>query len=163
MWIGYFVCEFHSITGKQYCQKWKSLSRFWLCNPIDCSLPGSSVHELLQARVLEWIASPLSRGSSQPRDRIQVSRITGGFFTVWATREAQYCQKLIIKEGVGSAGAGNPPMNTHSYFSLQCQPWVDRNGNRQPLNLRILTSGGVDETDVYCCLLNLSSSPMKWA
>ena len=116
MWIGYFICKFHFITGKQYCQKWKSLSRVWLCDPIDCSLPGSSVHGLLQARVLEWIASPLSRGSSQPTNRIQVSRIAGGFFTVWATREAQYCQKLIIKEGVGSAGAGNPRMNTHSYF-----------------------------------------------
>ena len=40
-----------------------------LCNPIDCSLPGSSVHGILQARILGWVASPLSRGSSQPRDR----------------------------------------------------------------------------------------------
>ena len=59
-----------------------------LCNPIDCSLPGSSVHGILQARVLEWVAFPFSRGSSPPRDRTQVSRIAGGFFTRWATREA---------------------------------------------------------------------------
>ena len=38
------------------------------CNPMDCSLPGSSVHGILQARILEWIAMPSSRGSSQPRD-----------------------------------------------------------------------------------------------
>ena len=38
------------------------------CNPMDCSLPGSSVHGILQARILEWIATPSSRGSSQPRD-----------------------------------------------------------------------------------------------
>ena len=44
-----------------------------LCDPIDCSLPGSSVHGLLQARVLKWVAMPSSRGSSQPRDRTHVS------------------------------------------------------------------------------------------
>ena len=39
-----------------------------LCNPMDCSLPGSSVHEILQARILEWVAIPSFRGSSQPKD-----------------------------------------------------------------------------------------------
>ena len=39
-----------------------------LCNPMDCSPPGSSVHGILQARILEWVAMPSSRGSSQPRD-----------------------------------------------------------------------------------------------
>ena len=43
---------------------------------------------ILQARILEWVAMPSSRGSSQPRDQTQVSHIAGGFFTVWATREA---------------------------------------------------------------------------
>ena len=55
---------------------------------MDCSLPGSSVHGLLQARILEWAAIPFSRGFSQPRDRIQISCIAGGFFTIRATREA---------------------------------------------------------------------------
>ena len=49
--------------------------------PMDCSLPGSSVHGILQARILEWVAIPFSRGSSQPRDRTQVSCIAGEFFT----------------------------------------------------------------------------------
>ena len=53
------------------------------------SLPGSSVHGILQTRILEWVAIPFSRGSSQPRDWTQISHIAGGFFTVWATREAQ--------------------------------------------------------------------------
>ena len=67
-----------------------SFSHGWLfCNPMDCRPPGSSVHGILQARILEWLAMPSSRGSSQPRDWIQVSWIAGGFFTVWATREAQ--------------------------------------------------------------------------
>ena len=46
-------------------------------------------HGILQARILEWIVFPFSRGSSQPRDWTQVSHIAGGFFTSWATREAQ--------------------------------------------------------------------------
>ena len=48
-----------------------------------------TVRGILQARILEWVAFPFSRGSSQPRDQTQVSRIAGGFFTSWATREAQ--------------------------------------------------------------------------
>ena len=54
-------------------------------------MPGSSVHGLLQSRILEWAAVPFSRQSSQPRDWIQFSHIAGGFCTVWATREAQEC------------------------------------------------------------------------
>ena len=60
-----------------------------LCDPTDCSPPGSAVRRISQARILEWVAISFSRGSSQPRDQTQVSHIAGGFFTVWATREAQ--------------------------------------------------------------------------
>ena len=60
-----------------------------LCDPIDSSPPGSAVPGILQARTLEWVAFPFSRGSSQPRDWTQVSHIADGFFTSWATREAQ--------------------------------------------------------------------------
>ena len=55
-----------------------------LCDPMDYI-----IHGILQARILEWVAFPFSRGSSQPRDRTQVFHIAGGFFTSWATREAQ--------------------------------------------------------------------------
>ena len=58
------------------------------CEPMDCSLPGSSVHGILQARMLEWVFIYFSRGSSQPRNWIRVSCIAGGFFTVWAMRKA---------------------------------------------------------------------------
>ena len=51
------------------------------------SPPGSSVHGILQVRILEWVIIPFSRGSSQSRDQTQVSSITGRFFTVWAIRE----------------------------------------------------------------------------
>ena len=53
-----------------------------LCNPMDCSPPGSSVHGVLQERTLEWVAMPSSRVFSQPRDRTQISCTAGGFFTV---------------------------------------------------------------------------------
>ena len=54
---------------------------------MNCSLPGSSVHAILQARVLEWVAVSFSRASSQPRDQTRVSCIAGGFLTVLATRK----------------------------------------------------------------------------
>ena len=60
-----------------------------LCDSMDCSPPGSSIHGIFQARVLEWIAISFSRGSSWPRDQTQVSCIAGRHFTIWATREAQ--------------------------------------------------------------------------
>ena len=59
-----------------------------LCNPTDCT-----VHGILQAKILEQVAIPFSRGSSQPRDQTQVSHTVGGFFTVWATREARSIHK----------------------------------------------------------------------
>ena len=59
-----------------------------LCNPLDCSLSGSSVHGILQARILEWVAMPSSRGSSSHRDQICVSCTAGGFFTHCVIREA---------------------------------------------------------------------------
>ena len=55
-----------------------------LCYPTDCSPPGFSVHGILQARILECIAIPFSRGTSQPRDRTLGSCIAGRFFTIWA-------------------------------------------------------------------------------
>ena len=66
-----------------------SQSCLTLCDPMDCSLPGSSVHEIFQAIVLEWIAISFSKGSSQLRDWTRVSCIVDRCFTVWATREVQ--------------------------------------------------------------------------
>ena len=64
-----------------------------LCNPLDYNLQGSSVHGIFQARILEWIAIPFSRGSSRPRDWTSMSCIAGRFFTIWATRKplCLYC------------------------------------------------------------------------
>ena len=85
-----FHCNMHTYIHT-YIWKWKSLSRVWLfVNPTDCNLIGSSSRGILQARLLAWVAVAFSRGSSQPSHQTQVSCITGGFFTLWITREARY-------------------------------------------------------------------------
>ena len=73
-------------TGAIYCDKKVKVAQSFptLCDPMDYI-----VHGTLQARILEWSAFPFSRGSSQLRDGTSVSHTTGGFFTSWATREAQ--------------------------------------------------------------------------
>ena len=69
----------------------------WLCHPEDCSLPGSSVHGILQARILEWVAMPSSRESSQTRDWTIISfpALAGGFFTTSTTLEVLYLFKVM--------------------------------------------------------------------
>ena len=75
-------------------EKWKLVAQACptLCDPVNRSLPGSSVHRIFQASILKWVAIPFSRGSSRPTDRTWVSCLTGRFFTVWAAREA----KLLV-------------------------------------------------------------------
>ena len=65
-----------------------------LCDPIDCGPKGFSVHGILQARILEWVAIPFSSGSSQGRDWIWVSCTAGSFFAIWATKEALQRQDI---------------------------------------------------------------------
>ena len=80
---------------------------------MDCSPPGSSVHGILQARILEWVAIQFSRGSSQLRDWTQVSSIAGRFFTIWATRETLYtgvgCHALL--QGIFPTQRLNPGLS----------------------------------------------------
>ena len=85
-WEGLYVCA----KPLQSCQA--------LCDPMDCSPPGSSVHGILHARILEWIAFPYARGSSQSRDWTQVSRIpcTG--------RRVLYCLNLVPERRGGKGG-----------------------------------------------------------
>ena len=90
---------------------------------MDCSLPVSSVHGILQARILEWVSMSFSRGSSQPRDRTQLSALGGGLSTIWATREA-----LAVLEFPASLS-----WETHTGFlpvrpvilGFSCTEWVN--------------------------------------
>ena len=67
-------------------------------DPMDCSLPGSSVHGILQARILEWAAISFSRRSFQPKDQIWVSCIAGKFCTISAMRDAPYISWIVSKK-----------------------------------------------------------------
>ena len=89
IWIFFYLLIFsenESVLVTQLCPA--------LCEPMDRSPPGSSVHGILQARVLEWVAISFSRGSSPPRDWNWVSCITGRFFAIWFTEEQMYWGKL---------------------------------------------------------------------
>ena len=91
------------------------LSRFshiQLCDLMDQSLSGSSLQGILQARILEWVAMPSSRGSSQPRDWIHVSYvscITGGFITHWATWCSAAAKSLQLCLTLCDPIDGSPP------------------------------------------------------
>ena len=87
-----------------------------LCNPMDCSPPGSSIHGISQARILEWVAISFSRGSSRSRDWTRVSCIAGRFFFIWATRW-QFTAHLILllKSFCGDRDKDLP--NPHHFLS----------------------------------------------
>ena len=70
-----------------------------LCDPMDCSLPSSSVYGILQARVLEWVAIPFFRGYSWPRGWTQVSCIAGRFFS-WVVQHACFVASVFLVDGV---------------------------------------------------------------
>ena len=94
----------HKPPRNEYmCVHIKSLqSCMILCDPMDCSPPGSSVHGILQARILEWLAMPSSRGSSQPRDRACISRdscVAGRFFTTESPGKPQEWIYFLLKYG----------------------------------------------------------------
>ena len=105
-----------------------------LCDPMDCSLKGSSVHGNLQGRILKWIAIPFSR-KSWSRDQTWVSCIAGRFFMVWATKKgcccliAQCCLTLCNPHGVAACKAS---LSLTIYWNLlklmslnqQCHPTI---------------------------------------
>ena len=86
-----YICTHESVWK---CQSLQLCLTLW--DPLDYSPPGSSVHGILQARILEWVAMPFSRGSSWPRDQTQVSCIAGRFLIIGTTREAHIYTYMLI-------------------------------------------------------------------
>ena len=109
--------------------KWSEVAQSCptLCDPIDCSLPGPSVHGIFQAIVLEWIAISFSRGSSQPRAQTRVSGIVDRRFTVWATREVKVVCKSRHQLIYRSSTDLKWPFR--SFFSSRCA-YSDRTQNQ---------------------------------
>ena len=107
-----------------------------LCGPMDCSLPGSSVHVIFQARVLEWVATSFSRGSSQPWNRTQVSHIAGRCFTIWTNREA--IKKFFFNQSIwlsDTAGWLAQFPFSIQFFLASFQPKIDTWQNSGPWNI----------------------------
>ena len=95
-----------------------------LCNPMDYSPLGSSVHGIFQARILEWVSISFSRGSSWPRDRTQVSCVAGRRFTNWATREAHlHAEGVTISHfAEGKTGPERKNFNRNSAAKTILEP-----------------------------------------
>ena len=98
-----------------------------LCNPMDCSPSGSSVHGILQARILEWLAIPFSKEYSWSRVQTRVSHIAGRYFTIWATREAHdriKCCKYRFHQGLNSPlWVSDPLSSSMLLFILPSVSW----------------------------------------
>ena len=95
-----------------------------------CSLPGSSVHGLLQARILEWVASSFSRGSSRPRDQTQVSYIAGRLFTDWSSREVPFInlvRTLIANKSPYSQSYGFSSSHVGMWELDHKEGWAQKN------------------------------------
>ena len=105
--------------------KWSEVAQSCptLCNPMDCSLPGSSVHGIFQARVLEWVAIAFSRGSSWPRDWTRVSGIVGRRLTLWATRD--WANSTVSKANVISSGQSLVPQEPAVLISKESR-WMSQ-------------------------------------
>ena len=107
------VCSLHVQT----CVKVKVAQLFpTLWDPMDYT-----VHEIVQARILEWVAFPFSRGSSQPRDGTQVSFITGGFFTSWATRGTLNSRVPLPKKSMHGCWFFSHPVTSDSLQPRELQ------------------------------------------
>ena len=95
-----------------------------LCNPMDCRPPGSSVHGIFQARILEWVATSFSRISSQPRDWTQVSLIVDRCFTIWATRESESEVTQSCPTLCDPVDCSPPGSSVHGILQARILEWV---------------------------------------
>ena len=89
----YHITSYFEIFRNYFLMAFLGYPCLLACDPLDCSPPGSSVHGVLQARILEWVSISFSREYSRPSDRTCVSCdscIAGEFFTYWATRVAHF-------------------------------------------------------------------------
>ena len=129
---------------------------------MDCSPPSSSIHGIFQARVLEWIAISFSRGSSQPRDRICVSRIPGGFFTTvppgsLRTIQLTYKSVILTTSFSDSIIGYNDSQNSGKHLHL----WVYIKGYFKGYRRTARCKG--TESDLVCpCSVSLQDPPWPW-
>ena len=121
-----------------------------LCNPMDCSVPGLSVHGILQARILKWVAKPFSRGSSQPRDETLFSSLSS--LLHWQV------------DSLPLAPPGKPPLIRTGMLLFRASPWpAETLGHQQPelpLKVKLVHSTRVSNRP---CSLGLASKGPEWS
>ena len=105
-----------------------------LCNLMDCSPPGSSVHGILQARILEWVAIPFSRGSSQPRDRTCIFCIVGRFFTAEPSVRVLVTQSYLTL--CDHMDCSPPDSSAQGTFQARILKWVATPSSRESSQCR---------------------------
>ena len=117
---------------------WVAQSCPTLCNPMNCSPPGFSIHGILQARILKWGAIPFSRVSSRPRAWTQVSWVAGRFLTIWATTEALILPCTLLLQSCltlcNPMGYSLPGSTAHGIFQariLECVAMPFSRGSSQ--------------------------------
>ena len=146
-----------------------------LCNPMECSLPGTSVHGVILARILGWVAMPSFRGSAQSRDQTQVFHIAGKLFTVWATREAlseenginKYSWVCLFKFYQTTKHlVNNSPTTELHHLRVTVHSWNSSLSGKQLSRESFLPDTAsftgdllVNSTEQHC-LLNLNDDPM---
>ena len=95
-----------------------------LCDPVDCSLPGSSVHEILPARILKWVAMPSSRGSSWPRDWTHIS-----YFCIGRLKQQCYPIRWETNRGIYTSTPGHQELKpTPGHVTSHSGHWESRQG-----------------------------------
>ena len=125
-----------------------------LCHPTDCSPPGSSVHRILQARILEWVVVPFSRGSSRSRD--QISCIAGRFFTIWATPLLSFIFCSVAQSYI----PGFPVHHQFPEFTQTYSHWVsDAIQPFHPLSSHSPPTFNLSQHQVFS---NESVLPIRW-
>ena len=130
----------------------ESQSCLILWDLMDGNPPHSSIRGILQARILEWVAIPFSRGSSWPRDRAQVCCIAGGFFTIWATRDATDKNNNNCKNNTATTGA----QRCHMWERKLCV------GIRTPGFCSCLVTNLPCDLSKFLLLSGFSIFPVKW-
>ena len=135
--------QFMWLQESDACMRAKSLqSCSTLCGPMDCSPPGSSVHGILQTRILEWVAMPSSKGSSQPRDQTQVSAsLAAWFFTTSATWETHESESHSVV---------SDSLRPHGLYSPWNSPGQNTGASSFSLLQGIFPSQGLNPGLVHC-------------
>ena len=113
--------NYFSLKKQKWSESWTQ-SCPTLCDHTDCSPPGSSVHGILQARILEWVDILFSRGPSWPRNQTQVSCIAGGFFICRAIRKALVPQLyMILCDSMDCSPTG---FSVHGIIQVRITEWI---------------------------------------